>query len=84
MGASAFLGGDGLAPVVKHLQHIVDVSAKTRPRSAATGTASSSPPTRSATPRGLPLLTDALLEAGFSEDAIGKILHGNVMRVLES
>ena len=34
-------------------------------------------------PRGLPLLTDALLEAGFSSRAIGKILRGNVMRVLD-
>ena len=33
-------------------------------------------------PRGLPLLTDALLAAGFSRTAIGKALRGNVMRVL--
>ena len=40
-------------------------------------------PTRQlADPRGLPLLTDALLAAGVSERAIGKILRDNVMRVL--
>ena len=32
----------------------------------------------------LPLLTDALLKAGMKEETIGKILHGNVMRVLAS
>ena len=30
----------------------------------------------------LPLLTDALLAAGMRPEAIGKILRGNVMRVL--
>jgi membrane dipeptidase len=30
----------------------------------------------------LPLLTDALLEAGFAEATIGKILHDNAMRVI--
>ena len=33
-------------------------------------------------PRGLPLLTDALLAAGIPARTIGKILRGNVMRVL--
>lgn len=33
-------------------------------------------------PRGLPLLTDALLDAGVSPRTIGKILRDNVMRVL--
>jgi membrane dipeptidase len=35
-------------------------------------------------PRGLPLLTDALLAAGIPERVIGKILRGNVMRVLDA
>ncbi|MEP7119619.1 MAG: hypothetical protein ABJE95_01870 [Byssovorax sp.] len=30
------------------------------------------------------MLTDALLKAGVKEETIGKILHGNVMRVLAS
>jgi membrane dipeptidase len=34
-------------------------------------------------PRGLPLLTDAMLAAGFTRTAVGKILHDNVMRVLQ-
>ncbi|MGH7438267.1 MAG: membrane dipeptidase, partial [Polyangiaceae bacterium] len=35
-----------------------------------------------ADPRGLPLLTDALLDAGVPERTVAKILRGNVMRVL--
>ncbi len=35
-------------------------------------------------PRGLPLLTDALLAAGIAPRVIGKILRGNVMRVLDA
>jgi microsomal dipeptidase-like Zn-dependent dipeptidase len=31
----------------------------------------------------LPLLTDAMLAAGFTRTAVGKILHDNVMRVLD-
>jgi len=30
----------------------------------------------------LPILTDAMLKAGFGEERIGKILRGNALRVL--
>ena len=33
---------------------------------------------------GLPLLTEALLNAGFSEEEVGKIMGGNVLRVLQA
>jgi membrane dipeptidase len=36
-----------------------------------------------ADPRGLPLLTDALLRSGFSTTTIGKILRGNALRLLK-
>jgi len=35
-----------------------------------------------ADPTGLPLLTDALLAAGVRQETIGKILRGNITRVL--
>lgn len=77
-----FVGGDGLAPVVKHLRHIVDVVGED---AAALGSDWDGfiVPTRDLKdPRGLPLLTDAMLAAGFTRRAVGKILHDNVMRVL--
>jgi membrane dipeptidase len=77
-----YVGGDGLEPVVKHLKHIVDVVGE---GAAALGSDWDGfiVPTRDLKdPRGLPLLTDAMLKAGFTRTAIGKILHDNVMRVL--
>jgi membrane dipeptidase len=77
-----YIGGDGLEPVVAHLKHIVDVIGED---SAALGSDWDGfiVPTRPLKdPRGLPLLTDAMLAAGFSRVAVGKILHDNVMRVL--
>jgi membrane dipeptidase len=77
-----FIGGDGLEPVIKHLKHIVDVVGED---AAALGSDWDGfiVPTRGLEdPRGLPLLTDAMLAAGFRREAVGKILHDNVMRVL--
>jgi membrane dipeptidase len=77
-----YVGGDGLEPVVKHLRHVVDVVGE---EAAALGSDWDGfiVPTRDLKdPRGLPLLTDALLAAGFSRTAIGKILRENAMRVL--
>ena len=79
-----FLGGDGLEPVVRHLSTSSTSAARTRPRSAATGTASSCPPPVCCDAAHLPLLTDALLRAGYGERVIGKVLRGNVMRVLQA
>ena len=77
-----FVGGDGLGPVVKHLKHIVDVVGEDAPALGSDWDGFIVPTRPLKDPRGLPLLTDALLEAGFSRRAIGKILHDNVMRVL--
>jgi membrane dipeptidase len=77
-----YVGGDGLAPVIRHLQHILDVVGED---AAALGSDWDGfiVPTRDLKdPRGLPLLTDAMLAAGFTRSAVGKILHDNVMRVL--
>ena len=77
-----FVGGDGLAPVVKHLKHIVDVIGEDAPALGSDWDGFIVPTRELKDPRGLPLLTDAMLAAGFTRQAIGKILHDNVMRVL--
>jgi membrane dipeptidase len=72
-----FVGGDGLEPVVKHLKHIIDVVGEDVPALGSDWDGFIVPTRELCDPRGLPLLT-----AGVSERAIGKILRGNVMRVL--
>jgi membrane dipeptidase len=77
-----YLGGDGLLPVVQHLQHIVGVCGEDAPALGSDWDGFIVPTTELCDAAHLPLLTDALLEAGMAEEAIGKILHGNAMRVL--
>jgi membrane dipeptidase len=77
-----FLGGDGLGPVVAHLKHILDVAGEDAPALGSDWDGFIVPTKDLQDPRGLPLLTDAMLKAGFSERAIGKILRGNVLRVI--
>ncbi len=77
-----FLGGDGLEPVVKHLQHIVDVVGEDCPALGSDWDGMIVPTKQLADPRGLPALTDALLAAGMKPEVIGKILRTNVLRVL--
>ena len=77
-----FVGGDGLAPVVKHMKHILDVVGEDACALGSDWDGFIIPTQPLKDPAGLPLLTDALLEAGVSRGAIGKILHDNVMRVL--
>lgn len=77
-----YVGGEGLEPVVKHLLHIVDVVGEDAAALGSDWDGFIVPTQELKDPRGLPLLTDALLAAGMSRAAIGKILRGNVMRVL--
>jgi len=77
-----YLGGDGLGPVVKHLRHIIDTCGEDAPALGSDWDGFIVPTRDLSDASKLPLLTDALLEAGFSEQTIGKILRGNVMRVL--
>lgn len=77
-----FLGGDGLAPVVAHLKHIIDVAGEDTPALGSDWDGMIVPTSDLRDAAHLPNLTDALLEAGFSKRTIGKILRDNVMRVL--
>jgi membrane dipeptidase len=77
-----FVGGDGLAPVVKHIRHIVDVAGEDTPALGSDWDGFIVPTQPLRDPLGLPLLVDALLAEGLSEIAVGKIVRGNVMRVL--
>ena len=77
-----FVGGDGLEPVVRHMLHILDVVGEDGPALGSDWDGFIVPTRPLADPRGLPLLTDALLKAGVKERTIAKILRGNVMRVL--
>jgi len=78
-----FLGGDGLAPVVAHLKHILSVCGEDAPALGSDWDGFIVPTRDLCDAAHLPLLTEALLEAGVGEETIGKILHGNAMRVLE-
>ena len=78
-----YLGGDGLGPVVKHMLHILDVVGEDAPALGSDWDGFIVPTNDLCDAAHLPLLTDALLAAGGGEEAIGKILHGNAMRVLE-
>jgi membrane dipeptidase len=68
-----YLGGNGLEPVVKHLLHILDVVGEDAPALGSDWDGFIVPTRELADPRGLPLLTDALLAAGVSERVIGKM-----------
>ncbi len=77
-----YVGGDGIEPVVRHLRHILDVVGEDVPALGSDWDGFIVPTRALADPRGVPLLTDALLQAGISERVIGKLLRENVMRVL--
>jgi membrane dipeptidase len=70
--------------VVKHIQHIISVCGEDAPALGSDWDGFIVPTKDLCDASRLPLLTDALLKAGMKEETIGKILHGNVMRVLAS
>lgn len=77
-----YLGGDGLEPVVRHILHVINVAGEDAAALGSDWDGLIIPTRELRDPRGLPLLTDALLRAKVPETTIGKILRGNVMRVL--
>lgn len=77
-----FLGGDGLEPVVRHLQHIINVCGEDAPALGSDWDGFIVPTNDLCDAAHLPLLTDALLQAKMPEETIAKILRTNAMRVL--
>ena len=77
-----FVGGDGLEPIVRHIRHIVDVAGEDTPALGSDWDGFIVPTGPLADPTGLPLLVDALRREGSKDGAIGRILRGNVLRVL--
>jgi membrane dipeptidase len=77
-----YIGGGRLDHVVAHLRHIINVVGEDAPALGSDWDGMIVPVPDLVDPRGLPLLTDALLQAGVGERTIGKILRGNVQRVL--
>jgi membrane dipeptidase len=77
-----YLGGDGLEPVVRHLEHIVRVCGEDAPALGSDWDGFIVPTRDLSDASRLPLLTDALLRKGWSERALGKLLRENVIRVL--
>ncbi len=78
-----YLGADGIGPVVAHLKHIVDVCGEDTPALGSDWDGFIIPTQDLKDAARLPLLTDELMKAGFSEDTISKILRRNALRVLE-
>jgi membrane dipeptidase len=79
-----YVGGDGLEPVIKHMRHILDVVGEDTPALGSDWDGFIVPTRQLADPRGLPLLTDALLQAGLSDRVVAKILRSNALRVLQA
>jgi membrane dipeptidase len=78
-----YLGKDGVEPVVAHLRHIIDVCGEDTPALGSDWDGFIVPTKDLCDAARLPLLTDGLLKAGFSEDTIAKILRKNALRALE-
>jgi membrane dipeptidase len=77
-----FVGGDGLEPVVKHLLHVIGTVGEDHAALGSDWDGFIVPTAPLADPTGIPLLVDALLAAGLSRAAVGKVMRDNVMRVL--
>jgi len=74
--------GIGIEAVVKHMRHILDVVGEDVPALGSDWDGFIVPTPELADPRGLPLLAEALVRAGLPERVVGKILRGNVLRLL--
>jgi membrane dipeptidase len=77
-----YLGGEGLGPVVQHIRHVIEVAGEDAPALGSDWDGMIVPTRELYDAAQLPRLTDALLEAGLSRRAIGKILRENALRVL--
>jgi membrane dipeptidase len=78
----AFLGGDGLEAVVKHIQHLLRVVGEDAVALGSDWDGFIIPTRELCDAARLPLLTDALLAAGLGERTLAKMLRENALRVL--
>ena len=78
-----FVGGDGHAPIVRHITHIVDVAGDDTPALGSDWDGFIVPSAGLGDPTGLPFLVEAMRSGGLTDGTIGKILRGNVLRVLD-
>jgi membrane dipeptidase len=77
-----FLGGDSVEDVVRHLRHVIDVGGEDTPALGSDWDGMIVPTPDLCDAAHLPILTDAMLAAGFGEALIAKVLRGNALRVL--
>lgn len=81
MFAMKFLGG-GLDAVVRHMQHVLDLVGDEHVALGSDYDGMIVPVPMLADASMLPNLTDAMIVAGWSRERIGRVLRGNVVRVL--
>ena len=79
-----FLGGDSVEDVVRHLRHVIDVGGEDTPALGSDWDGMIVPTPDLCDAAHLPILTDAMLKAGFADGVIAKVLRGNALRVLAS
>lgn len=77
-----FVGGDGLEPVVKHLLHVIGQVGEDHAALGSDWDGFIVPTQPLADPTGIPLLVDALLQAGLSERTVAKVVRLNTLRIL--
>ncbi len=77
-----YLGGWGIERVAKHIKHVIDVAGEDTPAIGSDWDGFIVPTRGLEDTSHLPRLTDAMLDEGLSDDQIGKVLRGNVLRVL--
>ena len=78
----SYLGGDGLAPVVRHLRHMIDVGGEDLPALGSDWDGMIIPTRELSDASKLPALTTALLRSGMSRGTVRKIIRDNALRVL--
>lgn len=81
MFAPKFLGG-GLDAVVRHMQHVIDLVGDEHVALGSDYDGMVVPAPRLADVSMLPNLTDAMLATGWNRERIGRVLRGNVLRIL--
>ena len=77
-----YLGGEGLSAVIKHLHHMIDIGGEDLPALGSDWDGMIIPTRELQDASCMPALTTALIEAGFDERVIRKILRDNALRVL--